>query len=96
MACAKAVCKAKLEPDPRWADVIASLAGKGQPISDDFIKPIGGKPTQEAWEALAMATFWFHALAEDVPPEQIKLAEAMAEKIAKLILQARRALASAK
>lgn len=96
VACAKRVRKARLAPDPKWADVIASLAGKGKPVSEDFIKPIGGKATQESWEALAMATFWFHALAEDVPPEQIRLAEKMAEKIAKPILQARRALAGAK
>jgi hypothetical protein len=94
VACAKAVKKAKLKPDPKWAAVIASLAGgKGHPESEDFIKPIGGTPSQESWEALAMATFWFHAVAEDVPPEQIALAEKMAGKIAKPILEARRALA---
>jgi hypothetical protein len=94
--CAKAVKKSKVKPDPKWAAVIKSIADKGQPVPDDFIKPIGPKPTQESWEALAMATFWFHSKAEDVPPEQIRLAESMAEKISKPILQARRALASAK
>lgn len=96
VAAAKAVRKAKLKPNPKWANVIASIAVKGEPIADDFVEPIGGTPSQESWEALAMATFWFNTIKEDVSPEQIEYAEDIAGKIAKPILKARRALAGSK
>lgn len=95
VACAKAVRKAALKPSRQWADVIASIAANGAPLADDLIAPVAGAPSQESWEALAMATFWFNAVKEDVPPEQIEFAEDMAGKIAKPILKARRALVRA-
>ncbi|MCA9857401.1 MAG: hypothetical protein H6709_02010 [Kofleriaceae bacterium] len=97
VACAKAVKKSRLHPDPTWKAVVASITRDGHPESEDFIEAIGGSPfTPDSWDALAAVTFWLHAVAEDVPPEHIELAERIADTIARPLLAARRALAGAK
>jgi hypothetical protein len=87
---ARNVQNKRLSASPPWKAVIDAIATNGEPTPDDFILAVGLEPSSRSWDALAMASFWFFAIGNEVPEEQIAMAQRIARELgANHILAAR-------